>query len=154
MKITSLAQTENLAQELAKKLRAGAVIALNGDLGAGKTTFIRALAQALGRTANNVTSPTFTILNIYPGKMPIYHFDFYRLHTRDDLENIGGTEFIPPADGITLIEWAEKIPEVLPEDFLEIRISLENEKNRIFDLIPHGRVKSKLARRVLSSSNP
>jgi len=132
----NLEQTEQLAEQLAKNLRAGDVIALNGELGAGKTTFVRFLARACG-LPDNVRSPTFNILNIYPGKMPFYHFDFYRLNNTADLENIGGREFIPSEDGITVIEWAEKIPEVLPEDYLEIKISAAGEK-RIFEFVPYG----------------
>ena len=142
MTSVSLAETENLAQELARELRVGAVVALNGELGTGKTTFVRACVQSLGSPAR-VTSPTFALLNIYPGRIPVYHFDFYRLQTRADLENIGGTEFIPSRDGITFIEWAEKIPEVLPEDYLEIRISAAGER-RVFEFVPHGCVKSRL----------
>ena len=152
MKINSnsLAETARIAQDLARELRPGAVVALNGDLGAGKTAFVRACAQALG-SPSRVTSPTFAILNIYAGQIPVYHFDFYRLSSVADIENIGGTEFIPSRDGITFIEWAEKIPEVLPEDYLEVRISAGGER-RTFEFAPHG--KSRLAIRSLSSSNP
>jgi tRNA threonylcarbamoyladenosine biosynthesis protein TsaE len=79
-----------------------------------------------------VSSPTFTILNVYPGKIPVYHFDFYRLQDAADLENTGGQEFIPPADGIAIIEWAEKIPEVLPPDYLEITITADDQQRRRF----------------------
>ena len=140
--------TECLAADLAQELQPGAVVALNGDLGTGKTTFVRACVQSLG-SPSQVTSPTFAILNIYAGKNPVYHFDFYRLYSAADLENIGGTEFIPSVDGITFIEWAEKIPEVLPEDYLEIRISAKGEQ-RIFEFVPHGRTRSRLATRTLS----
>jgi tRNA threonylcarbamoyladenosine biosynthesis protein TsaE len=137
MKYSDLEQTQKLAEQLAKNLYPGAVLALNGELGSGKTTFVRFLARACGLTAN-VRSPTFNLLNIYPGKMPFYHFDFYRLNNAADLENIGGTEFIPSPDGVTLIEWAEKIPEALPEDYLEIKISADNELSRVFSFISHG----------------
>ena len=132
----SLEQTEKLAEHLAKTLRPGTVLALNGDLGTGKTTFVRFLARAC--SIGNVHSPTFNILNIYPGKMPFYHFDFYRLNGAVDLENTGGREFIPSKDGVTLIEWAEKIPEILPEDYLELNITVEHETARTFVFTPHG----------------
>ena len=134
MKSQSLEQTQKLAAQLAKQLRPGLVIALNGDLGTGKTTFVRFLARACGIT-DHVHSPTFNILNIYAGKLPFYHFDFYRLN---DLENIDSAEFIPSQDGITVIEWAEKFPEILPEDFLEICIISATETQRDFSFIPHG----------------
>jgi len=136
--VENLEQTEQLAKSLAKELHAGTVIALNGEMGAGKTTFVRFLARICGIT-DNVHSPTFNILNIYSGKIPFYHFDFYRLNNAADLENIGGADFIPSQDGITIIEWAEKLPEILPKDYLEIQISVEDEQ-RIFTLIPHSAI--------------
>lgn len=140
IKVTTLEQTQKLAEQLARNLQAGTVIALNGELGSGKTTFARFLAKACGST-DNVRSPTFNLLNIYTdGTWPIYHFDFYRLNSRADLENIGGLDFIPSQDGVTLIEWAEKFPEILPEAYLEIRIALEEEM-RVFDFISYGREK-------------
>ncbi|GBR75175.1 2-amino-4-hydroxy-6-hydroxymethyldihydropteridine pyrophosphokinase [Candidatus Termititenax aidoneus] len=132
----SLLYTECLAAALAQELQPGAVVALNGELGAGKTTFARALVKALGNTAH-VASPTFTILNIYPGKIPVYHFDFYRLQDAADLENTGGAEFIPPSDGVTVIEWTEKIPEILPENYLEITITVTTEQTRVFTIERH-----------------
>jgi 2-amino-4-hydroxy-6-hydroxymethyldihydropteridine diphosphokinase len=135
-KTYSLLYTECLAAALAEELKPGAVVALNGELSAGKTTFTRALVKALGSTAH-VASPTFTILNIYPGKIPVYHFDFYRLQDAADLENTGGAEFIPSSDGITLIEWAEKIPEILPENYLEINIAITAAQTRIFTIKQH-----------------
>ncbi|MDR1452492.1 MAG: tRNA (adenosine(37)-N6)-threonylcarbamoyltransferase complex ATPase subunit type 1 TsaE [Candidatus Margulisbacteria bacterium] len=134
--VNSLTETDILAQKLAAALRAGSVLALNGELGSGKTTFTRALVKALGNTAP-VASPTFTILNIYAGKMPVYHFDFYRLQGLADLENTGGAEFIPSSDGVTIIEWAEKIPGILPENYLEITITIASEQARVFTLKQH-----------------
>ena len=133
--VKSLDETQKLAENLAKTLRAGTVIAINGELGTGKTTFVRFLVQARGIT-DNVHSPTFNILNIYQGKIPIYHFDFYRLNNSADLENIGGAEFIPAKDGVTVIEWAEKFSEALPDDYLEIKITVDTK--RVFNFIPHG----------------
>ncbi len=131
---SSLEETDTIAKLLSEQLLPGMVIALNGDLGAGKTTFIKALVRYLG-SPEIVTSPTFTILNIYSGKLPVYHFDFYRLETVDDIENIGGSEMIPSSKGITLIEWAEKIKEVLPEKLLTININYRNEYAREFNFI-------------------
>ncbi|GBR76972.1 2-amino-4-hydroxy-6-hydroxymethyldihydropteridine pyrophosphokinase [Candidatus Termititenax persephonae] len=125
--------TAVLAQRIAKQLRPGAVVALNGELGAGKTTFARALVKSLGNTAR-VVSPTFAILNIYPGQIPVYHFDFYRLRGAADVADIGGAEFIPSSGGITLIEWAEKIPEILPENYWEINIDVLDEQGRCFKI--------------------
>ncbi|MDR1997119.1 MAG: tRNA (adenosine(37)-N6)-threonylcarbamoyltransferase complex ATPase subunit type 1 TsaE [Candidatus Margulisbacteria bacterium] len=138
IKAANLEQTAGLAGALAEILRPGMVIALNGDLGAGKTTFTRALARAAGVQAA-VTSPTFALLNIYQGaRLNFYHFDFYRLNSRDELENSGGQEFIPPPDGIAVIEWAEKIPDILPADYLSIHIAAADGEQRLFSFIFHG----------------
>lgn len=134
--VTRAAVTE-LARTLAKKLYPGLVIALNGDLGAGKTTFTQDLTKAAGVT-ETVNSPTFVLMNIYNGPLRFYHFDLYRLTTADDLENIGGEELIPSTDGVTIIEWAEKIPEILPEKYLQIDITYKDEHSRIFKITEHG----------------
>lgn len=131
---SSLEETDTLAKLTAEQILPGSVIALNGDLGAGKTTFIKSLVKYLGSN-EIVTSPTFTILNIYSGKIDLYHFDFYRLETADDLENIGGSEMLPSKKGVTIIEWAEKIPEVLPDKRLTINIGYLEENSRQLDFV-------------------
>ena len=136
-KTVSLHEVPALAEALAEKLKPGLVIALNGDLGAGKTTFTQALAKAAGIT-DTVNSPTFVIMNVYTGPIKFYHFDLYRLNSLEDLENIGGEELIPSRDGVTLLEWAEKIPEILPEKYIQIDITYKNEHSRIFKITEHG----------------
>ncbi len=126
-----------LAQTMAKKLYPGLVIALNGDLGAGKTTFTQELAKAAGVT-ETVNSPTFVLMNVYNGPLRFYHFDLYRLNTLEDLENIGGNELIPSTDGVSIIEWAEKIPEILPAKYVQINIAYKDEDSRIFNITEHG----------------
>jgi tRNA threonylcarbamoyladenosine biosynthesis protein TsaE len=136
-KTVSRADVTELAKKLAPKLYPGLVIALNGDLGAGKTTFTQELTKAAGVT-ETVNSPTFVLMNVYNGPLRFYHFDLYRLSTIDDLENIGGEELIPSTDGVTIIEWAEKIPEILPEKYLQIDIAYKNAHSRIFNIQEHG----------------
>ena len=136
-KTVSLHEVPALAKTIAQKLKPGLVIALNGDLGAGKTTFTQALAKAAGIT-ETVNSPTFVIMNVYTGPIKFYHFDLYRLNSIEDLENIGGEELIPSQDGITLLEWAEKIPEILPPHYMQIDITYKNEDSRIFKITEHG----------------
>ena len=98
---------------IAATLRRGDVLALCGDLGAGKTHFVKGLAAGLG-TAASVTSPTFTLLHEYPGgRLPLYHFDFYRLDDADEALRIGLDEYLD-GDGACVIEWAEKFPALLP----------------------------------------
>ncbi len=109
----SPAETFAFGQAIAGTLRAGDVLALCGDLGAGKTHFVKGLAAGLGITAE-VTSPTFTLIHEYPGgRLPLCHFDFYRLESEDDLLRIGFDDYLD-ADGVLAIEWAEKFPALLP----------------------------------------
>ncbi len=134
---TSPEETDSLAKLLSTQVYAGLVIALNGDLGAGKTTFVRSLIKNSG-IDEIVPSPTFTLLNIHGSKPKFYHFDLYRLNSLEDIENIGGEELIPPPDGIALIEWADRIPEILPDKYLQINISIIDDNSRLFELTSHG----------------
>jgi tRNA threonylcarbamoyladenosine biosynthesis protein TsaE len=100
-------------REFAAQLRAGDVLALSGDLGAGKTHFVKGLAAGLGAPAE-VTSPTFTLIHEYPGgRLPLFHFDFYRLESGDELLAIGFDDYLD-AGGVLALEWAEKFPALLP----------------------------------------
>src|SRR5690625_7498356 len=109
-------ETKALGKLLAEKLNKGDVITLDGDLGAGKTTFTKGLAQGLG-VKRTVNSPTFTIVKEYPGELKLYHMDVYRLENSD--EDIGFDEYFH-GNGVTVIEWAQFIEEHLPEELLNI----------------------------------
>jgi tRNA threonylcarbamoyladenosine biosynthesis protein TsaE len=102
-----------------KTLHPNAVVAFFGDLGAGKTTFIKGVVSAF--STETVTSPTFTYLHIYSGGLPIYHFDLYRIKGASDFKDLGFAEYFT-ADGICLIEWSEKIDSILPKQTLRIRL--------------------------------
>lgn len=105
-------QTEAIGQKMAAFLRPGDVIAFYGDLGAGKTAFTRGLARGLG-IADRITSPTYTIVNEYPdGRLPLFHFDMYRLHDADDLFDIGWEDYLARG-GVCAVEWSENIEEAL-----------------------------------------
>lgn len=106
-------QTFAFGREFAAALRPGEVVALEGDLGAGKTHFVKGLAAGLGHTGE-VTSPTFTLVHEYTGgRLPLFHFDFYRLETEDEVLRIGLDDYLD-AGGILAIEWASKFPALLP----------------------------------------
>ncbi len=110
----SPAETFAFGEKLATTLGAGDVLALDGDLGAGKTQFIKGIAAGLGHTGD-VTSPTFTLVHEYTGgRLPLYHFDFYRLETDDDALHIGLDDYLA-AGGVVAIEWAGKFPALLPK---------------------------------------
>ena len=130
----SPAETIALARTLAATLRRGDVLALSGDLGAGKTHFVKGLAAGLG-TAASVTSPTFTLLHEYPGgRLPLYHFDFYRLDDADEALGIGLDEYLD-GDGVCVIEWAEKFPALLPPHTRWLRFTHREDGARVIEEI-------------------
>ena len=119
----SIKETKKFAISLSKKMQKGQVIALNGDLGSGKTTFSQGIAEGLG-IKQHVGSPTFKLVSEYGGEvLKLYHVDCYRLNNSDEFLNLGGENLLLPDNGITLIEWANIIQELLPEDVIEIVFS-------------------------------
>ena len=126
--------TAKLATKLGERLKAGDLICLEGDLGAGKTTFTKSLAKAIGVT-RTVNSPTYTIMKQYQGKFPLYHFDVYRIDNED--EDFGFEEYFY-GNGVSVIEWSHLIASQLPEERLDIHIYYINEKERRIEFIPIG----------------
>lgn len=137
--IKDLRELENFGKKLAKELKFGDVISLKGDLGAGKTTLVQFVAKELG-VEDYVTSPTFSIVNIYEGQQKIYHMDLYRLEDPEELEQIDFENYFYP-EGITFIEWAEKGGYYLPEDMIEISIEIGLNKRIIY--IEENNIKAK-----------
>ena len=129
-------ETNILASQLASKLLPGAIVLLNGDMGAGKSVFARGIIQSLGYNGA-VTSPTFTLMNEYPTEPNVYHFDLYRLKSYDQLYDIGYDEYVY-SDGISLIEWSEKMEHLLPENYVEIIIEKLDPSTRRITIIPDG----------------
>lgn len=124
-------ETERLASLTGQRVREGTVIGLEGELGAGKTLFVRSLARVLGVTGE-VTSPTFSLMNIYEGICPILHFDLYRLETTEELEDIGFYEYVESPEGIVIVEWSDKFSEAMPEEFVRVSFETVNDS-------PHAR---------------
>lgn len=128
----SAEETEQLGERIASKLKGTEVIALFGGLGMGKTAFTRGLARGLGAD-DVVSSPTFALVNEYSGRVPVYHFDMYRVTSWDDLYSTGFFDYLDT--GVLVIEWSENIEGALPENALRITISRgENDNQRIFDI--------------------
>ena len=127
----SFEETKKFASRLSKKFQKGQVVALNGDLGSGKTTFSQGFAEGLG-FKQHVGSPTFKLVSEYVGEdLKLYHVDCYRLNNADEFLNLGGENLLLPDNGITLIEWANIIQELLPEDVIEIVFSrVKGEPNK------------------------
>jgi tRNA threonylcarbamoyladenosine biosynthesis protein TsaE len=128
-------ETKNLGKEIGKLAKPGDLLAFYGELGAGKTCFIQGISQEL-EVKDYVTSPSFTIVNEYRGKIPIYHFDLFRLNTEEILE-LGYEEYFY-GEGLTVIEWAEKIEQLLPKEHLKIEIKFKDRHQRTISFIPQG----------------
>jgi len=118
-------ETIDFAKRFAAGLKPGTVLCLDGQLGSGKTTFIKGLAEGLGlKHPEQVKSPTFVLMHIYKARMPLYHFDCYRLDSLEELENIGFQDFINDPHAISCVEWAEKAAELLPATVRHIRFEI------------------------------
>ena len=127
-------ETAVLAKRLGAAAEAGTVLCLVGDLGAGKTLFTQGFARGLGVTGE-VTSPTFALMNQYCGRLPVTHFDLYRLEREEELDEIGFYEFAEPSGGVVLIEWADKFPDALPEPHIRLEMErgdTEDERRLMF----------------------
>ena len=127
--IASEKETERIGEAIGRAAEPGTVVALIGDLGTGKTTLTKSIARGLGVT-ETVTSPSFTILNVYEsGRCPLYHFDWYRLESEEELYELGMDEYLG-GDGIAVVEWAERCPEAVPENVLRIRLEVTGGESR------------------------
>ena len=130
----SVEQTEAIAADLAHTLRGGECVALHGDLGAGKTQFVRGLVRGLGGNARSVSSPTFVLLNVYDtGRLPVFHLDAYRVGGADNFEAIGFAELLGQG-GVVVVEWAERVLDLLPENHVTVRIRALDEQTRRIEI--------------------
>ena len=128
----SAAETRALGEKLAGRLRPGDVLLLEGDLGAGKSELTRGIAKGLG-VAETVTSPSFTILNVYEsGRCPLYHFDWYRLESSEELYELGMDEYLG-GDGIAVVEWPGRCPDAVPASAVRIRMTAAGENERLIE---------------------
>lgn len=138
--------TKKIGKSLGELLFEGAIVCLNGDLGAGKTTVTKSIAKALGIN-EDITSPTFTIVNEYnEGNILLYHFDVYRIGSSEEMYDIGFDEYID-SNGICVIEWSDIIKDILPKERLEIFLSYEDEGRNI-EFIPYGKKYQKIVEAV------
>ena len=130
MDLPNLSATEALGRQLAGLLFPGAVVALVGPLGAGKTHLARAIAEGLGLPDSRmVTSPTFVLIQEYPARLPVYHFDTYRLPNPAAFAELGAEEYLE-GDGVCLVEWADRVEHLLPTDHLRITLEVTGETTR------------------------
>jgi tRNA threonylcarbamoyladenosine biosynthesis protein TsaE len=125
----SPAETEEIGRQHATELRAGSILALKGELGSGKTQFTKGVAVGLG-SATEVTSPTFTIIHEYSGgRLPLYHFDFFRLEDQQAAAQLGLDDYFF-GDGVSIIEWADRFPELIPQEAKWIAFRMKSEQER------------------------
>lgn len=145
IEVESEAETVQVGEALAASIEPGVVIALIGPLGAGKTRLVRAVAEALGVDTSAIASPTFVLIHEYEGRIPVYHFDAYRLSGPEDFELLGASDYWS-AGGVCLVEWADRVMARLPRDAWILRIeSLGPASRRISVTIPNS---SDLSRRL------
>ena len=128
----SAEETIQLGEKIGSLLKKGDIIAMQGTLAAGKTTITKGIAQALGIT-DTITSPTFCLISEYYGKMPLYHFDVYRLEGTEDFINLGADDMLY-GDGVSIIEWSEKIMEELPSRTIILRLTPQEDGSRIIEI--------------------
>nr|WP_263323810.1 tRNA (adenosine(37)-N6)-threonylcarbamoyltransferase complex ATPase subunit type 1 TsaE [Neobacillus sp. Marseille-Q6967] len=144
LKTTDPSETYQFAARLAERLMPGDIIALEGDLGAGKTTFTKGLAKGL-EIRKTVNSPTFTIIKEYKGRLPLYHMDVYRV--ADSLEDLGFDEYFE-GDGVTVVEWAHLIEDQLPAELLTIYLYHLGNEERKMVLVPKGNRYEQLCKEI------
>jgi tRNA threonylcarbamoyladenosine biosynthesis protein TsaE len=134
----------------------GDVIALSGELGSGKTTLVRGLAQGMGFSGKEVASPSFTLVNEYEGPLPLFHLDLYRLGDERELHEIGYEEYINKA-GVAVIEWADRIPHAVPDESLWITLQYRTAERREIVMQPYGdryeKIVEELKRRVYNKKS-
>lgn len=134
LKINSIEETKNFGLQLGSLLAPGMCLTLTGDLGAGKTTLTKSIGKALG-IKKTINSPTFTIMKIYQGDLPLYHIDSYRLEGIE--QDLGFEEYLE-GDGVSIVEWPEYISAILPKERLEIKILNGTDEQRIFEITAIG----------------
>jgi len=145
-------ETFNLGKNLAHYLKSADVICLIGDLGTGKTTFTKGIAQGLKIISTQVNSPTFVLLNIYEGKLPVYHLDLYRMEDTKEILNIGYEEFLY-GQGVAVVEWAERLKKLLPNEYLEVRFKHKARNERLLKFTARGQRYEALLRKMIHHNN-
>jgi tRNA threonylcarbamoyladenosine biosynthesis protein TsaE len=150
----SASQTEAIGSTLGALLHRGAFLALYGELGGGKTCFTRGVVTALAPdSAHLVASPTYAIMNVYPGPIPVYHFDFYRLASGDEIAELGFDDYFQD-NGVCIAEWSERLGDALPTDHLSIIFEHDGDDRRKIALEAVGNLSRSLLVRLMAKLNP
>ncbi|MDD5348271.1 MAG: tRNA (adenosine(37)-N6)-threonylcarbamoyltransferase complex ATPase subunit type 1 TsaE [Candidatus Omnitrophica bacterium] len=133
----SVAETLSIGRAIARHASSGDIVCLTGGLGSGKTVLTKGICAGLGVDKDEVISPTFVLLRQYDGRLPLYHFDLYRLRTPEDIVNIGYEEYVYGA-GVSVIEWADRMGSLTPKEFLKVDLSVRNRTQRRLAFTAHG----------------
>lgn len=149
IRVHGLEETQQVGQFLAEMLEPGCVIGLIGPLGAGKTFLSRAIAESLGVPPLEISSPTYILINEYQGRLPVYHFDTYRLDSKEAFDDLGACEYLG-GTGVCLVEWADRVRDRLPEDAWMIRLDHEGGDDRLLTLELPETCAAKLVERCAS----
>ena len=131
-------ETIRLGARLARALKKGDIVCLFGDLGSGKTTFTKGIARGLKIKETAVNSPSFILMNQYIGRLPLFHFDLYRIDNTKEVFSIGYEEFLYD-DGVAVVEWAERLDVLLPKNFLKVQFACKKENERLIKFLPYGK---------------
>ena len=135
----SVAETIERGRLIGKSLVPGMSVALVGELGSGKTVLVKGIALGLGvARQNDVRSPTFVLFHMYQGRIPLYHFDFYRLNQTMDLEELGMYDYLSDPEAVSVVEWADRVPDILNRADLRIRLSFSGEQCRTIEAARYG----------------
>ena len=138
--LKSLQETRFLGEHLGTVAKPGDIYTLSGDLGAGKTALTQAIGQGLGVPEDNyITSPTFSLLHEYPGRIPLYHMDLYRLGNEDEFVDLGFEEYMY-GDGLTVIEWPDRLGSLMPESRLHLELKIIDEFSRSVEITSFGEI--------------
>lgn len=149
--VNNLKDTEQIGKIIGRCIEGGTVICLDGDLGVGKTALTQFIAKELG-VDEYITSPTFTIIKEYEGRLPLYHMDVYRIDSEEGMYDLGYDEYIY-SEGVTIIEWSHLIENILPEERINIEIKRVDDQGRLFTVDGKGRVFEKLAEELKKYEN-
>lgn len=145
----SAKETMALAKALAGQLKAGDIVLLNGPLGAGKTTFTKGLADGFKIKPANVNSPTFILMNFYEGRLPIYHFDFYRIERAGDLSTVDLDDYFY-GNGIAVIEWPERLGSLAPKEYFQVNLEHRGEEQRSVAISARGKQYNERLKKIVT----
>ena len=149
----SVEETQALGAKIGQSIHTGTIITLIGDLGSGKTAFVQGLAKGLDVPEDYyITSPTYTLLNEYPGRLPLYHYDFYRLEGPADIYSTGFYETLD-SKCVVAVEWAERLLDTLTVDYLKMELIIQDDDSRIINITAMGKEPTQLIHKIQSNNN-